>query len=43
MRLFPNVARAFYGYDEWEVEAFASCWGGLHTEVFMHVLAEVGQ
>jgi hypothetical protein len=38
----PNVERAFYGYDEWEVEAFASRWGGLHTEVFVRVLAEGG-
>jgi hypothetical protein len=38
----PNVARAFYGYDEWDVEAFASRWGGLHTEVFVHVLAQGG-
>jgi|SRR5579859_3934598 len=35
-----NVARAFYGYHEWDIEAFASRWGGLHTEVFIRVLAE---
>lgn len=35
-----NVARAFYGYDECDIEAFASRWGGLHTAIFERVLAE---
>ncbi|HLG75012.1 MAG TPA: hypothetical protein VKX46_01285, partial [Ktedonobacteraceae bacterium] len=35
-----NIARAFYGYDEWDIEAFASRWGGLHTAVFERALAE---
>jgi hypothetical protein len=36
----PNVERAFYGHAEWNVEGFASRWGGLHTEAFTRVLDE---